>query len=86
GFQETINGRFFTDAQVFQELFEGMRAHRLYAWGGEFDKIRKLLALPDVEGEINLDAEIEEAEKPRQNYTHIAKILMGWEKTACDGL
>lgn len=86
GFQETINGRFFTDAQVFQELFEGMRAHRLYAWGGEFDKIRKLLALPDVEGEIDLDAEIEEAEKPRQNYTHIAKILMGWDKTACDGL
>lgn len=86
GFQEEKNGRFFTDPQVFTELFEGMRAHRLYAWGGEFDKIRKLLALPDVEGDIDLDEELKDAEKPRQNYTHIAKLLMMWDKYACDGL
>ncbi len=87
GFQEILpNGRFWTDPTVFQELQDGLRGLRLYAWGGEFDVIRKELELVDVEamGE-NLSDEVESVEKPPQNYTLIAKVVYNWDNNARNG-
>lgn len=86
GYQTVQNGRFFTNPDVFSELFHGLRNHRLYAWGGDFDTIRKELELQDVESpEFDLDAAIQEVERPAQNYTHVATIHCRWEKSAWDG-
>lgn len=86
GYQEVVNGKYWTDPNVFKELLEGLRGHRLYAWGGEFDKIRKELALKDVENpDTDLDDELQNIERPSQNYKHIAKVLMTWRKLDAKG-
>lgn len=88
GFQtEYEGGKFWTDPDVFAELYDGMRNHRLYAWGGDFDVIRKELALEDVEAEdFDLEEAIVQEETPAQNHTLIAKIHCIWNQAHLDGL
>lgn len=84
GYQTETNGRYWTDPAVFLELSEGIRGHRFYDWGGEFKLIRDELALADVDSaDIDLEGEVQDIETPRQNYTHIAKISVAWNKYAC---
>lgn len=86
GYQEILpSGRFWTDPEVFQELQEGLRSLRLFAWGGALDAIRKDLQLKDVEGDIDLEAELENVEKPPQNYTLIAQVVYNWDDEARGG-
>lgn len=87
GFQEILkSGRFWTDPEVFQALQEGLKHLRLYAWGGDFDVIRKELQLKDVEAkDFDLEKELESVEKPPQNFTHIAQVVYNWDANARRG-
>jgi plasmid rolling circle replication initiator protein Rep len=87
GYQElTKNGKFFTDPEVFKNLYTGMKSLRLYSWGGCFDEIRKELALPDVEGsDIDIDAEIEKEERPKQNVILAWRVVYVWDSDARGG-
>lgn len=87
GYQEILaSGKFWTDPQVFAALQVGLKHLRLYAWGGEFDVIRKELKLKDVESsDFDIEAELENIEKPPQNYTLIAQVVYNWDADARRG-